>query len=329
MMFFRKWKMLGEKQVYSAIMALVFLSFMAGCSSDSSFEPVTTVETSRDEKGVWFITGTEDATLYNIFEAQGYAVAADRLWQAETFRRRAQGRLAEVFGTDFLQSDVYMRITGYSQIELQAGFDALNADTRTMIEAYVAGFNRRIAEVRADSALLPFEFKALNFSPEDWKTKDILAWGATMLRSFDPEGGPFYAAGQIDNAALAGQLTAAFGTVQGMAMFNDLRWVNDPQAQTYIHGNEILTANSSTAEKKQAEKKVTADFRQISDQMREMGSVIAQSLKKINADVKMGSYAWVVAGNRTESGNPILYSGPQMEFFTLPSYRKVPYRQAD
>ncbi len=315
-MFFRKWKGLGGKQVYSAMAALVLLSFLAGCSSDSSYEPVTTVETSRDDKGVWFITGTEDATLYNIFEAQGYAVAADRLWQAETFRRRAQGRLAEVLGTDFLQSDVYMRITGYSQAELDAGFAALNENTRTIIEAYVAGFNRRIAEVRADSALLPFEFRALGFSPEDWKVTDVLAWTATMLRNFDPEGGPSRGTAQIDNAALAGQLMAVFGTVQGMAMFNDLRWVNDSEALTYIHGSEVLTAKSGTGERKTAGEKFTADLKQVSAQLAEMDSMIAQSLKKINADVRMGSYAWVVAGNRTESGNPILYSGPQMGFST-------------
>jgi len=315
-MFFSKWKKLGENRVYAAFMAVVLLALMAGCSSDSSFEPVTTVETSRDDKGVWFITGTGDASLYNIYEAQGYAVATDRLWQAETFRRRAQGRLAEVFGTDFLQSDVYMRITGYSQSELQSGFEGLNADTRTMIEAYVSGFNRRIAEVRKDSSLLPFEFKALGFSPEDWKVTDVLAWSATMLRNFDPEGGPSKATAQIDNAALAGQLMATFGTVQGMAMFNDLRWVNDSEALTYIHGSEVLTAKSGTGERKSSGEKVTADFRQISAHLGEMDRMIAQNLKKINADVRMGSYAWVVAGNRTESGNPILYSGPQMGFST-------------
>ncbi|MEZ4528089.1 MAG: penicillin acylase family protein [Desulfobacterales bacterium] len=246
-MFFRKWKMLEGKQVYAAMAALILLSFLSACSSDSSYEPVTTVETSRDEKGVWFITGTEDATLYNIFEAQGYAVAADRLWQAETFRRTATGRLAEILGQDSLQSDIFIRITGYSQAELQDGFASLNEDARTIINGYVAGFNRRIAEVRNDASLLPFEFRALGFSPEDWTVSDVLAWTATMLRNNDPEGHPNDKRDQIDNAALAAELMAKFGQEMGMSMFNDLRWVNDPQAQTYIPKTEMLTTGTEKA----------------------------------------------------------------------------------
>ncbi|MEE4357841.1 MAG: penicillin acylase family protein [Desulfococcaceae bacterium] len=292
---------------------LLMLFLICGCSGDSD-EPRTTVETKRDDKGVWFITGTEDATVYNIFEAQGYAVATDRLWQAETFRRRAAGRLAEVLGPDFLQSDVYMRITGYTQAELEKGFAELDAETRSMIEGYVAGFNRRIAEVRADNALLPFEFKAAGFSPEDWTVYDVLAWAATMLRNFDPEGGPVKASGQIDNAALVAELTAKYGTAQGMAMFNDLRWVNDPRAQTYIHETEVLTARSGLPAENR--KKAVADLQKASEQIRETEKMIAASLKKINADVRMGSYAWVVDGSRTDTGNPILYSGPQMDFYT-------------
>ena len=58
----------------------------------------STVKTTRDDKGVWFITGSKQDKLYDVFEAMGYAVATDRLWQAETFRRSARGRLAEIFG---------------------------------------------------------------------------------------------------------------------------------------------------------------------------------------------------------------------------------------
>lgn len=177
-----------------------------------------TLETTRDDKGVWFITGSGkrgpvyargrnflktkikgkkhrwdiddkvffvDALLNNAFEAMGYAVATDRLWQGELYRRQARGRLAEIFGSDQLGTDIFMRTIGYSDAELQEGFQALDPEIRAIISGYVAGFNRRIAEIQADSSLLPFEFGALELMPQDWEVEDILAWLALLQRSFD------------------------------------------------------------------------------------------------------------------------------------------------
>ncbi len=64
------------------------------------------------------------------------------------------------------------------------------------------------------------------------------------------------------------------------------------------------------------------DFKKIATKMENTDEQIIASLKKINAFVKMGSYAWVVSGDKTVSGNPIIYSGPQMDHafdFSVPS----------
>jgi len=66
----------------------------------------------------------------------------------------------------------------------------------------------------------------------------------------------------------------------------------------------------------------TCNFQEIADQMTESSEKIIANLKEINAYVKMGSYAWVVSGDKTASGNPIIYSGPQMDHafdFSAPS----------
>jgi penicillin amidase len=60
------------------------------------------------------------------------------------------------------------------------------------------------------------------------------------------------------------------------------------------------------------------DLSEVAKSMAETRSQIDENLKKINAYVKMGSYAWAIKGSKTASGNPILYSGPQMGF-TVPS----------
>ena len=103
-----------------------------------------------------------------------------------------------------------------------------------MINGYVAGFNRYIAEIRKNPSLLPFEFSAVGITSitlEDWTYKDVLAWASLMLRNFDPEA---QKTGQIDNVALYQGLVAAYGVTQGPRMFEDLRWLNDYDALTYI-----------------------------------------------------------------------------------------------
>jgi len=296
-----------------------------GCSSSDTSPAPSTVTTTRDAKGVWFITGSEQDRLYNVFEAMGYAVAIDRLWQAETFRRTGRGRLAEIFGSTQLAQDSFVRTTGYSDQELQTGFASMDAESQEVINGYVAGFNRRIAEIRKDPSLLPFEFSAVGITSitlEDWTYKDVLAWASLLMRNFDPEA---QTQGQIDNAALYQGLVAGYGAEQGTRMFEDLRWVNDPDALTYIPkpiSPHIAVGLRETTEKIQSPLMINPpsfpDMTEVAKSMAEMRSTIDENLKKINAYVKMGSYAWAIKGSKTSSGNPIIYSGPQMGF-TVPS----------
>ncbi|MBF0231876.1 MAG: penicillin acylase family protein [Desulfamplus sp.] len=315
------------------------------------------VTTSRDEKGVWFISGDDKSDIYSVFEAVGYAVATDRLWQAEKYRRMGRGRLAEIFGKSQLASDIKVRTTGYSDEEYEQGFNALDPESQAVINGYVAGFNRRIAEIKNDLSQLPFEFKALgatlgiDFLPEDWTPTDVLAWATNMLRFFDGEA---TGQGQINNLALFQVLRAKFPD-DYMAMFEDLRWQDDPDATTYIEGSaktdtafnqkvkipeavsqrllsgKLALSDNSSSSGRLAKSSLpgtldmfdlTCDFKEVADQIAKNNEEIIANLKEINAYVKMGSYAWVVSGDKTASGNPILYSGPQMDHafdFSVPS----------
>lgn len=291
-----------------------------GCSSSDTSPAPSTVTTTRDAKGVWFIAGSEQDRLYDVFEAMGYAVATDRLWQAETFRRSGRGRLAEIFGSSQVAQDKFVRTTGYSDQELQNGFASLDAEAQDVINGYVAGFNKRIAEIRKDPSLLPFEFAALGLMPEDWTYKDVLAWASLLLRNFDPEA---QTQGQINNAALYQGLVAGYEVTQGTRMFEDLRWVNDPDALIYIH-KPIRVAKAIEEPTEEIPSPLMEnppsfpDMREVAQSMAEQRSEIDENLKKINAYVKMGSYAWAIGKSKTSSGNPMIYSGPQMGF-TVPS----------
>jgi len=300
--------------------------------SDSASVVVTVMmvlTTTRDDKGVWFISGDPAESLFNVFEAMGYAVATDRLWQAEQYRRSARGTLSEIFGSSQLETDIFARTISYTDAEMQAGFNGLSTDLQDIINGYVAGFNRRIQEIRDDPTLLPFEFAAIGqqlgttFMPADWTYQDVLAWLTMLQRNFDPEALDM---DQIDNAELYQELITRFELTDGSGMFDDLRWTNDPEAQTYIvdegsgttaaalSGSQVLSEDGGTSNSGLA----SANFSAAAKAMRDRRDTYFNNLKDIGARVKMGSYAWVVAGEHTSTGNPIIYSGPQMGF-SVPS----------
>ncbi len=298
-----------------------------GCGDDPNtggiFNAGGEVSTDRDDRGVWFITGPDNASLYDISEAMGYAVATDRLWQLEQYRRTGRGRLSEILGPSMLRTDSYLRTVGYSEEELLALFDALGPEPRAMVQGYVDGINRRVSEVLEDPLLLPLEFKAIDFQRllqfdftptlSEWTVVDLLSWIIVLQRNFDGQALKLW---EIRNADLYQVLAEGFPDDHAQ-MFEDLRWLNDPDAQTYIPdgaGKTKALAGLSGRIPSGAGDRALPNMRQAAASMTETRDTVVNSLKSINAWVKMGSYGWVVSGAKTWSGNPILYSGPQMGF---------------
>lgn len=282
------------------------------------------VTTTRDAQGVWFIEG---GSLYGVFEAMGYAVAVDRLWQMDIYRRQGNGRLSELLGPSLLSTDVFLRTLSYSAEELDAQFAALSPDAQTAYQAYTDGINRRIGEFYAGNwRAMPFEYWILGFKsvlsdhlgpviPTPWTVHDVMGWVVTLARNFDPEGSPGRL-GQLDNYALIQTLAAVYPTEYG-AMFTDLRWLNDPTALTYIQPS-AKAAREKSLSHPSLKLDAYPDFAAAVADLRDRTDELDRQLEAIGAKVKMGSYAWAISGDKTASGNPILYSGPQMGF-ELPS----------
>ena len=119
------------------------------------------VEVRRDRWGVPHIYAR---TTHDLFFAQGYVVAQDRLWQMEMWRRTGEGRLAEVLGAPFVERDKAARLLLYRGDPAQE-WASYAPDARAIIEAFVQGVNAQIREARARP---PIEFTLLGFLPEPW-----------------------------------------------------------------------------------------------------------------------------------------------------------------
>ncbi len=112
----------------------------------------------------------------DLFFAQGFVHASERLWQMEMFRRVAQGRLAELFGERALGADRLLRTLNlWGAAEGSLG--ALGEEARGILESYAAGVNARIATWNGP---LPPEFVILGVEPERWEPLSSVAIGKVM-----------------------------------------------------------------------------------------------------------------------------------------------------
>ncbi len=260
----------------------------------------------RDEYGVPHIYADN---LYDLNYAFGYVTAQDRLFQLETYRRASRGELAEVLGPDYLDDDMLIRQEFYTDDERMAHFQALPADIREALEAYRDGINAWIAEVRANPALLPFEYVALGFQPRDWTITDSMAIIDLMVRRFGEAGGA--GGNELDNYALWLYLTEAYGLEEGYAIFNDVVWNNDPAAPVTIPPPTAARAQATYAlpELPRTDPALVLAardrFQRVKDHLTELG-----------VPSGLGSYAWAVTPSRTANGYALLLGGPQMGFPT-------------
>lgn len=129
------------------------------------------VDVLYDDNGVPHIFAENDADLY---QAQGYVIARDRLWQMEFYTLVAGGRLTEVVGERALEYDRYNRRLGmYKAAQEIANNLEKDSLSSAILEKYAAGVNAYIDEL--SDAELPIEYKILDYKPEKWsKYKTIL-----------------------------------------------------------------------------------------------------------------------------------------------------------
>ncbi|MBW2367973.1 MAG: penicillin acylase family protein [Deltaproteobacteria bacterium] len=303
----------------SWVLLIILLSLGSfGCLHPQT-TPATKLEIKRDDKGVWYITGPKTAGVYDIYEKMGYAVATDRLWEAEFKRIKAAGRLAELLGSgvsgyNLIDIDKYTHATRYTKKALLEIFESLDQTSRDIVNGYVAGFNRRIAEVQAIESILPFEFKHFKWPLSNWTALDILSCVIDLQRAFDPEASIISNKMQLENVTLYEELRKKFPQNYS-DMFNDLRWANDPDTLTYIPTKHTTHGSPDTVKTQPITGNLNLALRSDdTEKLNQRYSNMMNTLAAFNAYTKAGSYAWVVSGNKTASGNPILYSGPQMGF---------------
>jgi penicillin amidase len=129
------------------------------------------VRVQRDRWGVAHIYAQNE---HDLFFAQGFVVAQDRLFQMELWKRSGQGRLAEILGPSYVKRDTSARLLRYRG-DMDAEYKSYSPDTKEILEAFTSGINAYIAEIQKPGGIgLPVEFQLAGFKPDPWKPQDCL-----------------------------------------------------------------------------------------------------------------------------------------------------------
>lgn len=160
------------------------------------------VSLGHDSHGTPHITAQ---SWHDLFVAQGYLAARERLWQMEVARRTAAGRLAEIRGSALLERDRLMRTLSLQRFAERSLADC-PADVRAFLEAYADGVNAFIAEGR-----LPPEFTLARITPEPWRAVDSLAVAKLLAFEFTVPLSDALVRLQVSRVAGAEAAAALFG----------------------------------------------------------------------------------------------------------------------
>ena len=208
----------------------------------------------------------------DLFYVSGYLMARERLFQLSLSAASGRGELSLFIGDDRLSSDIYLRTFGIPFIAKELD-KKLDDKTRKLLFAYCQGINDWIDESENN---WPIEFRILRSKPIKWKTSDVIAFSRLMAYELQQSW-----KGEI----ILGALVEALGIKYAKGLFP-----NDP--------DDIMIATPYN--------NMGAFYNKISKEERKIRSLLGMD------GTVMGSNSWVINGNKTESGKPILSNDPHL-----------------
>ncbi|HEY9402757.1 MAG TPA: penicillin acylase family protein [Pyrinomonadaceae bacterium] len=263
----------------------------------------------RDERGIPHIEAANDADLYF---AQGYATASDRLWQMDLLRRTARGELAEIFGRPALEEDKRRRIYGFAALS-EALVSRTSVATRAALEDYARGVNAYIETRGGKETPLPAEFQIIGYKPRPWRPADSLVIGKIFAETLSTSWPT-----DISRAMLADLPPARRAQLLPDSSALDVLVVggDDVKPQSPVK-NGRKPAPKIRAAKTRAERLPSLDERERVELLAEVERIEAltrSSLERagLYMEGRAVSNNWVAGGKRTASGKPLLANDPHL-----------------
>src|SRR5581483_8517080 len=252
------------------------------------------VNVLRDVHGIPTI---EAANLNDLFFAQGYVTAQDRLWQMDVLRRVAAGQLSDILGPEFVEIDKEQRILGL-RVGARKALEAASPEARAHLEAYARGVN---AYINARSDRLPIEFRILNYTPRPWTDVDSALISMQMIKDLNHD--PHQLGHEKILAKLGPALTAD--------LYTNTSWHDRPPSvpRATLRDEEKSSSDEDDEEDLAPDSSVTRNHEVVGAPLLALfarSGTFLGSLENDGDPFPVGSNDWVVSGAHTVSGKPLL-----------------------
>ena len=260
------------------------------------------VEIIRDQWGINHIYAKNE---HDLFFAQGYAAAQDRLFQLEIWRRQATGTVAELLGPQEVKRDIGTRLFKFRG-DLNLELKHYHPHGPQIVQAFVDGINAYITDILKTPEKLPFEFRALNTKPGLWTPAVVISRHQGLL-------------GNVREELDYGRLVQLLGPdkVRELEWFHPTTKPTEPDLTLKVDGEALFLPILGIYEAFRLPIKYPG------------GNVgpdkVGQSTKSVNEffDVEkqyVGSNNWAIAGSKAASNYPMLANDPHRAV-TTPSLR--------
>jgi penicillin amidase len=278
------------------------------------------------ERDRWGVPHIRANSLEDLAEAQGYVMAQDRLWQMDLLRRVARGQLCEILGKATLAIDKDFRTIEFGHAA-DRELVSMDADSRSLLEAYARGVNRFIEQNREH---LPFEFSLLAYKPRPWQPADSLTITAYMYRTLTN-----HWEDELDRAMVEGRVGPdrskdLFSVDAAMDHFviGDPNVPNDGSQRTRVQTDQDDDDDDTEADtvlKAGIQNTGDAPAARFPDLTSALAKDVRDSLLDIQQEIRqsLGSNNWVVNGVHTANGKPLLANDTHLELGLPPIWYEV------
>ena len=241
------------------------------------------VTVTRDQHGVPTI---EAANTEDLFFAQGYVTAQDRLWQMDIMRRFAAGELSEILGRDTLKIDREQRILGL-RAAAKKSLEMTAAADRANFAAYAGGVN---AFIQQHLSRLPIEFRILQYRPRPWQAEDSIVIANQMVKDLNYYYLPDILAHEKILAKLGPELTSD--------LYVNRSWHDRPPT---VMREDINQQDNQGDSDDEDEEDDSGSDNSVTQRI-SAPAILAQG----EPEAVNGSNDWVVSGVHTTTGKPLL-----------------------
>lgn len=260
-----------------------------------------------DQWGVPHIYAENEADL---FFAQGFNVARDRLFQIDLWRRRGLGQLAEVFGPSYLEQDKAARAFLYRG-DMKQEWSAYGSRAQTLSKRFVAGINAYIDYLSKNPEAMPPEFSLMQYQPAKWQAEDVV-----RIRSH----------GLTRN--LTSEVARARLACTGNLALDEVRQsLSHGWKTTVPEGLDPCLPDDVLRQFTLATQNVTFDANSKRVSQTAQAKTLAMQGDGADQETQEGSNNWVIAPAKSSTGRAIMANDPHRAYST-PSLRYITHLSA-